>query len=56
MRTAQECLDKAVELQARADLCQAPDMKQRFQYLADCWRGLTREDGQFGPADPADPA
>lgn len=56
MRTAQECLAKSVELQARAEACQTPDMKQRFQYLADCWRGLTRETGQFGPAAPADPA
>ncbi|MES2340987.1 MAG: hypothetical protein V4597_04870 [Pseudomonadota bacterium] len=50
MRTAQECLAKAEELQARAAACLTPDMQQRFQYLADCWRGLTREDGQFGPA------
>ena len=48
MRTSQECLAKADALQARAAACLTPDMQQRFQDLADRWRGLTRDDGPFG--------
>jgi hypothetical protein len=43
MRTEQECLAMAIEMEARAERSPTPHQTADFLYLAKCWRSLVRQ-------------
>ena len=56
MRTEQECLAIAIEMEARAEQSLLPGQVADLRYMAKCWRSLGRHPANIGSGKPFTPS